>query len=374
MRDLIGKAELLAGSRGVAAADDGHGIGIGQSLCHGDGTLCKRRILKHAHRAVPDDGLGALDGVRKELAGLFANVKALHVVGDGVRGDSLHGDVRVDRVREVRSDDGVDRQQQLNALGLSLGHHVAAVIDLLVVEQGLADGVALRSEEGVGHAAADDEGVDLLEEVVDNVQLIGDLRTAEDGDERAGRIGQSLAHDGHFLLHEEAADRGQIVRHAGRGGMGAVRRAECIVHKDLRQRSQLLGQLGIVLRLALHEADVLQQHHVAVLQGSGLGLGILTDDVLGHHDGLAEQLAQAVRNDLQGQLGLPFALRLAHMGAKDDAGAVVDKVLNGRHGSDDALVARDLAFLGGDVEVTAAKHALALDIDVFNGFLVVVHN
>lgn len=81
----------------------GHGIGIGQSLCHGDGTLCKRRILKHAHRAVPDDGLGALDGVRKELAGLFANVKALHVVGDGVRGDSLHGDVRVDRVREVRA-------------------------------------------------------------------------------------------------------------------------------------------------------------------------------------------------------------------------------------------------------------------------------
>ena len=103
----------------------------------------------------------------------------------------------------------------------------------------------------------------------------------------------------------------QIVRHAGRGGMGAVRRAECIVHKDLRQRSQLLGQLGIVLRLALHEADVLQQHHIAVLQGSGLGLGILTDDVLGHHDGLAEQLAQAVRNDLQGQLGLPLALRLA---------------------------------------------------------------
>ena len=156
--------------------------------------------------------------------------------------------------------------------------------------------------------------------------------------------------------------------------MGAVRRAECIVHKDVRQRSQLLGQLGIVLRLALHEADVLQQHHIAVLQGSGLGLGILTDDVLGHHDGLAEQLAQAVRNDLQGQLGLPLALRLAHMGAEDDAGAVVDKVLNGRHGSDDALVARDLAFLGGDVEVTAAKHALALDIDVFNGFLVVVHN
>lgn len=146
---------------------------------------------------------------------------------------------------------------------------------------------------------ADDEGVDLLEEVIDDVQLIGDLRTAEDGDERAGRIGQSLAHDGHFLLHEEAADSGQIVRYAGRGGMGAVRRAECIVHKDLRQRSQLLGQLGIVLRLALHEADVLQQHHIAVLQGSGLGLGILTDDVLGHHDGLAEQLAQAVRNDLQ---------------------------------------------------------------------------
>ena len=80
--------------------------------------------------------------------------------------------------------------------------------------------------------------------------------------------------------------------------------------------------------------------------------------------GLPQQLRQPVRNDLPGTArAFHSPLGLAHMGAEDDAGAVVDKILNGRHGSDDPLVARDLALLGGDVEVAAAKHALALDIE-----------
>ena len=38
-----------------------------------------------------------------------------------------------------------------------------------------------------------------------------------------------------------------------------------------------------------------------------------------------------------------------------------------------ALVTGDLAFLGGNVEVTAAQNLLALEVDVHNRFLVVIH-
>ena len=89
--------------------------------------------------------------------------------------------------------------------------------------------------------------------------------------------------------------------------------------------------------------------------------GNLTDEVV-------ERL-----HDLQAQLGLPLALGLAHVGAEDDLRAMVDEVLDGGQGGDDALVAGDLAVLQGDVEVAAAQHALAGHIDIADGFLVVIH-
>ena len=155
--------------------------------------------------------------------------------------------------------------------------------------------------------------------------------------------------------------------------MRSVRRAERVVDKDVGHGSQLLGKLRVVLGLALHVADVLKQHHVAVLERGGLGLGILADNVGGHDNGLAEKLAQAVGDDLEGKLGLPLALGLAHVRAEDDARAVRDQIFDGRQCGDDALVTGDFAVLGGDVEVAAAEDSLALYVDVTDRFLVVIH-
>lgn len=51
--------------------------------------------------------------------------------------------------------------------------------------------VALGDEESISHAAADDKGIDLIEEVVDDADLVGDLCAAEDSDE--GLFGCSRA-------------------------------------------------------------------------------------------------------------------------------------------------------------------------------------
>ena len=373
MGDLVGKAQLLAGSRAVAAAHDGHGVGVGQRLGNSDGALRQGGVLKHAHGAVPHHSLGSLGGVGKELAALLADVETLHVVGDGVGGHGLDVDGAVNGIGEGGGDDGVHGQEELDALGLGLGHHFLAVVDLLGVEEGLAHGIALGGQEGVGHAAADDEGIHLFEEVVDDVELVGDLGAAEDGHEGTLGIGQSLAHDADFLLDEVAADGGQIVGHTGGGGVGAVGGAEGVVDKDIGQGGQLLAQLGIVLGLALFKAGVLQEHDLAVLQGGSLGLGVLTGHILGHDDGLTQQLAQAVSHDLQAQLGLVLALGLAHVGAEDDLGAVVDEILDGGQRGHDTLVAGDDAALDGHIEVAAAEYPLAFYINVFHRFLVVVH-
>ena len=63
---------------------------------------------------------------------------------------------------KLRRRDGIDRQQELDALLLCLFDHLERVGALVFLEQGLADLAALRLGECVGHAAADDDGVGLV--------------------------------------------------------------------------------------------------------------------------------------------------------------------------------------------------------------------
>ena len=46
---------------------------------------------------------------------------------------------------------------------------------------------ALCLGEGVGHAAADDDGVALIDQVLDNADLVGNLSAAQDCNERTSR-------------------------------------------------------------------------------------------------------------------------------------------------------------------------------------------
>jgi len=66
--------------------------------------------------------------------------------------------------------------------------------------------MADRDEEREGHRAADAEDVDLLRERVEHAELVGDLRAADDRDERPLRRTEEAAEDLH--LPGELAPRG----------------------------------------------------------------------------------------------------------------------------------------------------------------------
>ena len=87
---------------------------------------------------------------------------------------------------------------QVDRLGGSSSSAPAGV-DLVGLEQRVADRVALGGEEGEAHAAADDQRVDHAEQGVDHAELVAHLGAAEHGDERpaagarAGRASTSTS-------------------------------------------------------------------------------------------------------------------------------------------------------------------------------------
>ena len=79
--------------------------------------------------------------------------------------------------------------------------------------QGRADRLALREQKGVGHAAADDQHIHLVEQTIDDLDLVGDLGPADDRDERALGVVQQLAERADLAVDEIAGVGGPQARH-----------------------------------------------------------------------------------------------------------------------------------------------------------------
>ena len=193
-RGLV-EAERADRGGGVAAADDGEPVDLGQRLGDGAGALGERRDLEDAHRAVPEHRAARRPArAAKARAGLRADVEAERVGRDLVGGD----DARLGS----RSPDG-NAVSTTMSVGSTISHAGLlgplevgpAGVELVLLEQALADLVALGREEGEDHAAADQQPVGLAEQVVDDAELVGDLGAAEHDDVGPlGVLGQPPQH------------------------------------------------------------------------------------------------------------------------------------------------------------------------------------
>ena len=151
------------------------------------------------------------------------------------------------------------------SLSRALLERAAGGLDALLLAQRRADLVALGLEERVAHRAADEDRVGDLEERVDDADLVGHLRAADDRDERAPGVVEDPGQRLDLALQQAPGGRVlDVLDDADRRGVRAVRRAERVVDVEVGQRAEALGELRVVLRLARLEADVLEHHDVAV--------------------------------------------------------------------------------------------------------------
>ena len=149
-----------------------------------------------------------------------------------------------------------------------------------------------------------------------------------------------------------------------------MRGAEGVEHEDVAIGGKGLGDLGVVLLLALVEADVLEHQDVARLErGHGLG-GLLAIGVVDEIHVEAGELSELVGSRLERELGLgAIALGATEMAHENDLGVVLLQILDGGDGGAHAGVVGHDAVLQRHVEVDAHEHALAVHIDVADGLL-----
>ena len=81
-------------------------------------------------------------------------------------------------------EDVIDRQQKTHSTLGRCFHCLARHVQLVGFQQRFADVLPFGFQECVRHAAADQQGIDFVEQVLDDLNLVGNLGAAENGDKR----------------------------------------------------------------------------------------------------------------------------------------------------------------------------------------------
>ncbi len=289
----LGQALLRDRGDRIAATDDDRRPGIrplGEHPRDGLRAVRERRDLEHAERPVPEHGLHVGQRLDHQvLAGLAQ-------VDDVPRGRDLLGLERLvlGAAGDLLGHDDVDRQDDPDAVVGGHRQDPPGVVGTIGLGQALADRLALRQQERVGHAATEDEQVDLGQQVVDDPDLVGHLGPAEDGRERAlGRLEQLREHLD-LALHQQPGVGRQELGDADRRGVRPVRRPERVVDVDVRVGGEGRGEGRVVLLLLGVEAQVLEEQDLAGSQPLDRVLRADPERVAGDRHVAPQQLGQAL--------------------------------------------------------------------------------
>ncbi len=182
------------------------------------------------------------------------------------------------------------------------------MLGVLGVAQRVAHLVPLRGKERKAHGAADDHNVGERQEAVDDGDLVGHLRSADDRDEWPLWILQDAVQRAHLAFQQAPSGARQQVGYARRAGVRTVGGAKRVIDIGLSERCERARQLGIVGGLAGLEAHVLKHEDLAVGELLRELACASPNDFGGKCDAGASQLAQALHHRGERQVGLGPAL------------------------------------------------------------------
>ena len=379
--DLVSIAPLASASAAVTTTDDSKSalvLGLDASIEHAPSAGLELLPLVNASWAVPDDGVSPKDGLLELFDGLWTDIETHPAVFDALfDGEDL--DVAV--LSELVAAGEVAAEVDLDVLSLGLLEEVVDDLAAVLIEPGVTDLHAIGNlEEGEGHSAGDDHLVDLVEEVVDELDLVSDLGTTEDGEEWPPWSLDDWDEGIELGLDEVTGGLDWEVN-ADHGAVSTVSSSESIVDEDITVAGEGLTELldglwvgldllalGIEARAFLFdvEADVLEEDDGALSWVLDGGISEWADNLWDEGDWLADELLKALSDWLEGGLWVDTAIWTAEVGDKDDSLSTLgENLVDGWEGSGDSLVVGDLAVLAEwDVEVDSHNDSLSSELFV----------
>ena len=156
--------------------------------------------------------------------------------------------------------------------------------------------------------------------------------------------------------------------------MLSVCSTESVVDINVSQTGQMLGIQFAAGLFACVKAQIFQHDNFAGLDLAAQTCSFLANGVEAHLDGNTQHVGQMLGNGCQGILHLSFALGLAQVRAEDNGSALIQQIADGGQCLTDTLVVGDGAVaILRYVKVAADQDLLALNVDVLNRFLIVLH-
>src|ERR1022692_353229 len=328
----------------------------------------KSRNLKHSHGPVPYDGAGSRNFLREQFDGLRSNVER-HAVGRNrlAFADLLHYRVGL----RLHRHHVINGQQKLHIPLLCFLQQLPRQVHFVGLKQRLADLMSLSLQESVGHAAADNERIDLVHQVPDHADFVANLGAAEDRHKRRLGMLQRVAQIPQLFLHKQASRRlRHELRNTHSGCLPPMRRAERIIHVEVRQASQLLGELLVVRFFFGVKPQILQQQGLTLFQLRGHLLRLRSHavgpeaHVLAASQLFVEHHAQPFRHRLQTHLQVGLAFRPAQMRSQNQSRAVAQRVLDGGQRFADARIVHNASVFQRNIEVDPHEDAVVVKREI----------
>ena len=148
--------------------------------------------------------------------------------------------------------------------------------------------VALGSQQGVAHAATNDDLVCLAGQCFNHAELIRNLGAAEDDHVRVLRLLSYRGQNRQFLFYELACVSRQALSDVIHRCLRTVDNAKAIGNKSAVigcQSNELVSELAalslVLGGLTRVEADVFYQHHVTIVEAVGTLMSVFSGDVAG---------------------------------------------------------------------------------------------
>ena len=328
--------------------------------------------LEHAHRTIPQNRLRLEDDFLPIFQRLRTGIHTFPTVGNVENIDHLLGRL----IRKFATCHRLHRQTQVHTLFLGSRHHAESLFHQVVFVKRKTDFSALRLDEREAHSTADNQVIDLVEQVLDDSQFRTHFRATDDGREGMLGIFQHVVDGNHLFLHQQTEHFRVFVEIIGddsRRSVLAMRRSECVVHIDVGIRSECLGELflrcfhrvlGLVIlrRTFFHthglalffgvETKVFKQQNLTRFQRSSLFSGLRTVGCKAH--GNAQSLLHILANLSEREFRVHLSFRFAHMAHQNERTAVAEDFLQRRQGTTNTGVVGDYTiFVEWHVEINA---------------------